>query len=98
MILIQLIFSDRNWDRLNYPYTHGANQKRDSVLLWESFCMRVGINSIVLRSVAGTLLLIWAALFLAGKRGFIHLILLNALGVAFTEFLVTLRTRMKRAY
>jgi hypothetical protein len=59
--------------------------------------MSASVNSIVLRSVAGGLLLIWAVLLLIGKRGFIHLILLNALGVMFTEALVTYRTRMKRA-
>jgi hypothetical protein len=53
---------------------------------------------VLLRVVTGILLGIWAALLLAGKGGLVHLLLLNALGVAFTEGLVVYRTRMNRAY
>ena len=53
---------------------------------------------LLLRAVAGVLLGIWAVLLVMGKGGLVHLILLNALGVIFTDLLVTYRTRMKTAY
>lgn len=48
----------------------------------------------LLRVVAVVLFSIWLILLLLGKGGFIHLLLLNAAGVAFVEFIVVLRTRM----
>jgi hypothetical protein len=53
---------------------------------------------LLLRIAAGVLLSIWVVLLLLGKGGLVHLILLNALGVIFTDLLVTYRTRMKTAY
>ena len=53
---------------------------------------------LLLRVAAGILLGIWAILLLMGKTGLVHLILLNALGVMFSELLVIYRTRMKKAY
>ena len=49
---------------------------------------------VLLRVVAGILFAVWLVLLLMGKGGFIHLLLLNAVGVAFVEFIVVLRTRM----
>jgi len=47
------------------------------------------------RIVFFLLLAIWLALVVfAGKGGFVHLLLLNALGVGFTELLIIYRTRM----
>jgi hypothetical protein len=55
-------------------------------------------DSMLLRVSAGILFGIWMILLLMGKGGLVHLLLLNALGVAFTEALVVYRTRMTRAY
>jgi hypothetical protein len=55
-------------------------------------------GNMLLRIVAGVLFAIWLALLIAGKKGFIHLLLLNALGVLFTELLVTYRTKMTQQY
>lgn len=49
---------------------------------------------LLLKVIAGILFGIWLVLVLAGKGGFVHLLLLNAAGVAFTELMVTRRTRM----
>ena len=52
----------------------------------------------ILRIAAGVLLTIWLTLLLLGKGGLVHLLLLNALGLIFTECLVVYRTRMRKAY
>lgn len=52
----------------------------------------------LLRIVAALLFFIWGTLLLLGKGGLVHLLLLNALGVTFTECLVVYRTRTKQAY
>jgi hypothetical protein len=52
----------------------------------------------LLRVAAAIILAIWAVLLLAGKKGFIHLLLLNGLGLLFTDALVIYRTRMKKPY
>lgn len=52
----------------------------------------------LLRVIAAILLMIWAVLLVLGKGGFIHLLLLNAIGLIFTDALVVYRTRMKKAY
>jgi len=47
------------------------------------------------RIVFIVLLAIWFVLTVfLGKGGFVHLLLLNALGVGFTELLINYRTRM----
>ena len=68
--------------------------RRSGMLL----CLDLVIDMTLLRITAAVLLLIWAALLLMGKRGFVHLLLLNAIGVIFAEFLITYRTRMKKVY
>lgn len=47
-----------------------------------------------LRVLTGILLGIWLILILLGKGGFVHLLLLNALGVASVEVLTVIRSRM----
>ena len=49
-----------------------------------------------LRLLSGILLAIWLALVLLGKGGFVHLLLLNAIGIAAVEIMVVYRTRMTR--
>lgn len=49
----------------------------------------------VLRLIAGILLTIWFALVLAGKGGFVHLLLLNGIGFAVVDAVTVFRTRMK---
>jgi hypothetical protein len=48
----------------------------------------------VLRVIAGVLLLIWLLLVLMGKGGFVHILLLNGLGLAAVEIMTSIRTRM----
>lgn len=48
----------------------------------------------VLKVIAGILLAIWLTLVLAGKGGFVHILLLNGLGVASVVLMIELRTRM----
>jgi len=48
-----------------------------------------------LRIIAGILLGIWLALVVAGKGGFVHLLLLNSIGVTVVELMTICRTRMK---
>ena len=47
-----------------------------------------------LRVLTGALLTVWLVLVLMGKGGFVHLLLLNALGVASVEVMTVIRTRM----
>jgi len=49
----------------------------------------------ILRIIAGILLAIWLVLVLAGKGGFVHLLLLNSIGVTVVELMTICRTRMK---
>lgn len=48
----------------------------------------------VLKLIAGLLVISWLVLVLLGKGGFIHILLLNGLGVAAVEILTIVRTRM----
>lgn len=45
--------------------------------------------------ITGLLLVIWLVLLLMGKGGFIHILLLNALGVASVEVMTRVRARMQ---
>ena len=47
-----------------------------------------------LRFVLGVLLGIWLVLVLAGKGGFVHLLLLCGIGVAAVEIVTVYRTRL----
>jgi len=47
-----------------------------------------------LKIIAGILLLTWLILVLMGKGGFVHILLLNGLGVAAVEAMTIVRTRM----
>ncbi len=48
----------------------------------------------ILKSVAAILLLLWLMLFLMGKGGFVHILLLTGLGVASVEILYAYRVRV----
>lgn len=48
----------------------------------------------VLRLIAAMLLLTWLVLVLLGKGGFVHILLLNGLGVAAVSIMTLVRTRM----
>ena len=48
----------------------------------------------VLRFIIGILVGIWLLLVLIGKGGFVHLLLLNAIGVAMVEIMTVYRTRL----
>ncbi|HXF42580.1 MAG TPA: hypothetical protein VNK26_02475 [Pyrinomonadaceae bacterium] len=47
----------------------------------------------VLRSIAIILVLIWLILFLLGKGGFVHVLILTATGIAFVDLLYSIRAR-----
>lgn len=47
-----------------------------------------------LRLITGVLWAIWLVLVLAGKGGFVHLLLLSGIGVAAVEVVTVYRTRM----
>lgn len=53
-----------------------------------------GRSGVVLKIIAALLLMIWLVLVLLGKGGFVHILLLNGLGVAAVEALTMYRTRM----
>jgi len=48
----------------------------------------------MLRIIAGVLLLAWVVLLLLGKSGFSHLLLIGAVGLATTEIVTEYRARM----
>lgn len=48
----------------------------------------------MLRIITGILLTIWLFLVIIGKGGFVHLLLLNALGVASVEVITMYRSRV----
>lgn len=48
----------------------------------------------MLKIIAAILLGIWLILVLLGKGGFVHILLLNGLGVAAVEAMTIYRTRM----
>lgn len=52
---------------------------------------------LALRIIAAIILAIWLLLVIIGKGGFVHLLLLNGLGLAVTDLMTVLRTRMRRA-
>ena len=47
----------------------------------------------VLRIVAAVLIGVWLILVLMGKSGFVHILLLTGLGIAFVHGLFLIRTR-----
>ncbi|MFN0278913.1 MAG: hypothetical protein ACKVRN_09950 [Pyrinomonadaceae bacterium] len=47
-----------------------------------------------LRLITATLLGIWLVLIVLGKGGFIHLLLLSAMGIAFVDVVAVYRSRM----
>ncbi|MBX3291364.1 MAG: hypothetical protein KF881_00570 [Acidobacteria bacterium] len=49
----------------------------------------------MLKVVAIVLFAAWAAAIAAGKGGLYHIILLNAIGISFVEFLTVLRGRLQ---
>jgi len=49
-----------------------------------------------LRILSGVLLTIWFVLVLLGKGGFVHILLLSAIGIAVVEIMVVYRPRMTR--
>jgi hypothetical protein len=49
---------------------------------------------VLLKIIAAILLGIWFVLVLLGKGGFVHILLLNGLGVAAVEAMTIYRTRM----
>jgi hypothetical protein len=51
-------------------------------------------GSMPLKIIAGSIFMVWLALVIAGKGGFVHLLLFNALGVAFVEVLRMYRTNL----
>lgn len=53
-------------------------------------------NIVFTRLLAGVLFGIWLVLVLLGKSGFVHLLLLGAIGVAVVEIMTVFRTRMTR--
>ena len=55
---------------------------------WEKF-------GLVLKIIAAILFVIWLGLVLLGKGGFVHVLLLNAVGVAAVEAVTMYRTRMR---
>ena len=53
------------------------------------------LNFVVpLRLITGILWAIWLVLVLAGKGGFVHLLLLSGIGVAAVELVTVYRTRL----
>ena len=50
----------------------------------------------LLRIIAALLIGIWAVLLLLGKGGFVHILVLNGIGVAAVDVMTVLRTRMMR--
>ena len=49
----------------------------------------------VLRIVAAALFFTWLVLVLMGKGGFVHLLILNALGVLSVELMTVIRSNMR---
>jgi hypothetical protein len=47
-----------------------------------------------LKIIAALIFAIWFALVLMGKGGFVHLLLLNAIGIASVVVMTSVRTRM----
>ena len=47
-----------------------------------------------LRIIAGALIGTWALLLMLGKGGFIHILVLNGLGVVSVDVMTVLRSRM----
>ena len=50
--------------------------------------------AVPLRLITGVLWVIWLVLVLAGKGGFVHLLLLSGIGVAVVEIVTVYRTRL----
>lgn len=48
-----------------------------------------------LRIVAVAIFLVWLGLVIAGKGGFVHILLLNAIGFASVIVMTEVRTRMR---
>lgn len=71
-------------------------RSRDNII---RYCRRTGAARYSLltplKIIAGSIFAIWLALVLAGKGGFVHLLLFNALGVGFVEALRIYRTNLR---
>ena len=52
-------------------------------------------RAMVLRIIAGVLLLVWLALVLMGKGGFVHILLLNAIGIIAVEVMTAYRSGLR---
>jgi hypothetical protein len=48
----------------------------------------------VLKLIAAILLITWLVLVLMGRGGFVHILLLNGLGIAAVEVMTIIRSRM----
>jgi hypothetical protein len=55
---------------------------------------REGLINVALRIIAAILLSLWLVLVLIGKGGYVHILLLNGIGVAMVEMVTVYRTRM----
>ncbi|MFN0138484.1 MAG: hypothetical protein ACKVQW_00160 [Pyrinomonadaceae bacterium] len=71
------------------------NDAQDSATCYY-FCLKWERRFLLLRIVAGLLLVAWITLVLIGKGGFIHLFLLGFLGVAAVEVMTIVRGRLIR--
>ncbi len=61
---------------------------------WRSHAIIVRYLLMALKLIAGILLVTWLLLVIIGKGGFVHILLLNGLGVAAVEIMTIIRTRM----
>ncbi len=52
------------------------------------------LEVVTLKLIAGILLVTWLVLVLVGKGGFVHILLLNGIGVAVVEMMTMVRSRM----
>lgn len=53
-------------------------------------------EDLFLRIIAALLIGTWGLLLLVGKGGFVHILVLNGLGVVAVDLMTVLRTRMTR--
>jgi hypothetical protein len=55
-----------------------------------------GDKYLLLRIIAALLIGTWAVLLMLGKGGFVHILVLNGIGVAAVDVMTVLRSRMVR--
>lgn len=65
-------------------------EKRDKITTWPEK------DPMVQKLIAIALFTLWLVLLAMGKGGFIHLILLGSIGLAFTEIVAEYRSRLRR--